>query len=281
MSIGVHVSIAGGISTAVERASELGCDALQCFGGNPRGWKQKPLADKEALLFREKRETAGIDTVAIHTSYLINLSSPDDALYEKSLFLFSVELERAEAIGADYLVTHLGSSRGEGIAFAMGRVKKAFERLRGVMDSAPGVEILFENTAGSGDTTGSDLKIMGEILDSLSETDMGFGFCFDTCHGFAAGYPLSTAKEVEALVSMMKDTVGLSRLKLIHLNDSKGELGSKLDRHEEIGEGKIKSFGPFLRHPDIKGVPLILETPKTTPEADPRNLKKVEKLSKA
>lgn len=280
MSIGVHVSIAGGVSTAVERALDLGCGALQCFGGNPRGWKQKPLADGEAALFREKRGSSGIDTVAIHTSYLINLSSPDEALYEKSLSLFAVELERAQAIGADYLVTHLGSSRGEGTAFAMGRVKRAFETLRGDLSAAPKVEILFENTAGGGDTTGSDLEVMGEILNSLDRTDMGFGFCFDTCHAFAAGYPLATAKEVEALVSRIKDTVGLERLKLIHLNDSKGKLGSKLDRHEHIGEGMIKTFGPFLRHPAIRGVPLILETPKTTPEDDPRNLKKVRRLRK-
>ena len=290
--LGVHLSIAGGISKAVDRALELDINAFQCFGGNPRGWAQKPLSKDEALEFREARGKAGLSTVAVHTSYLINLSSPDEALFKKSVGLFALEIERSIALGVDYLVTHLGSPGGAGIDFAIKRavegvgkaVKIAFKNSK-VKET--GLEILFENTAGSGTTTGSDLAQIGRIIDLLDAKNKArgvgikIGLCFDTCHGFAAGYALKTPDEVERLATTIKKTVGLKRLKLIHLNDSKGGFNSRRDRHEQIGKGKIKSFSAFLNHPSIKGLPLILETPKETEADDKRNILRVRRILSA
>ena len=290
--LGVHLSIAGGVTCAIERALELGINSFQCFGGNPRGWAQKPLTGVEAAEFREARKKAGLSVIAVHTSYLINLSSPDDALFKKSVKLFALEIERSMALSVDYLVTHLGSPRGAGIDFA---VKRAVEGVEAAIKAAlknskvkkTGLEILFENTAGSGTTIGSDLADIGKIIDLLDAKNKGkgvgikTGLCFDTCHGFAAGYALKTPDEAAGLVAIIKKDIGLKRLKLIHLNDSKGGFNSRLDRHEQIGKGKIKSFHAFLNHPRIKGLPLILETPKETEADDKKNLARVRKILSA
>lgn len=280
--LGVHVSIAGGISQAVDRAVELGINAFQCFGGNPRGWAQKPLADEEAEKFKAARIKADLWPIVIHTSYLINLSSPDAALFKKSVELFALEIERAQRLGVDYLVTHLGSARGRGSAYALKRsvsgVKAAIKKAG--KGKGPGVEILFENTAGTGTTTGSDLAEIGAIIESLEGKLNGvkLGLCFDTCHGFAAGYALKTKAEADTLVKTIKKAVGIKRLKVVHLNDSKGAFNSRRDRHEHIGKGEIKSFDAFLNHKSIKGLPLILETPKERETDDRRNISKVNKI---
>jgi deoxyribonuclease-4 len=280
--LGAHLSIAGGISLAVDRAVELGVNAFQCFGGNPRGWAQKPLLGEEVERFKAARTKADIWPIVIHTSYLINLSSPDAALFKKSVDLFALEIERAQALGVDYLVTHLGSARGKGADYAIKRsvsgVKAAIKKAG--KGKGRGTEILFENTAGTGTTTGSDLVQIGAIIESLEEklNGINLGLCFDTCHGFAAGYALKTKEEVEALVKIIKKAVGIKRLKVIHLNDSKGAFNSRRDRHEHIGKGEIKSFDAFLNHKSIKGVPLILETPKEKETDDKRNLARVSKI---
>ncbi len=280
--LGVHLSIAGGISLAVGRAVELGINAFQCFGGNPRGWAQKPLVYEEAEQFKAARAKADLWPIVIHTSYLINLSSPDAALFKKSVELFALEIERAQTLGVDYLVTHLGSARGRGPDYAIKRsvsgVKAAIKKAG--KGKGQGVEILFENTAGTGTTTGSDLVQIGAIIESLEGKLNGvkFGLCFDTCHGFAAGYALKTKGEAETLVKIIKKAVGIKRLKVVHLNDSKGAFNSRRDRHEHIGKGEIKSFDAFLNHKSIKGLPLILETPKERETDDKKNLARVSKI---
>lgn len=280
--LGVHLSIAGGISLAVDRAVELGINAFQCFGGNPRGWAQKPLTDEETEKFKAARTKADLWPIAIHTSYLINLSSPDAALFKKSVELFALEIERAQTLGVDYLITHLGSARGRGPDYAVKRsvsgVKAAIKKA--CKGKGRGLDILFENTAGAGTTTGSDIVQIGAIIESLEEKldGVNLGLCFDTCHGFAAGYALKTKGEVEALVKIIKKAVGIKRLKVIHLNDSKGAFNSRRDRHEHIGKGEIKSFEAFLNHKSIKGLPLILETPKESETDDKKNLAKVSKI---
>ncbi|MEE9542670.1 MAG: deoxyribonuclease IV [Thermodesulfobacteriota bacterium] len=290
--LGVHLSIAGGVTCAIERATELGINAFQCFGGNPRGWAQKPLDKDEAEAFREARKNTSLWPIVIHTSYLINLSSPDEELLKKSVVLFATEIERAMALGIDYLVTHLGSPRGSGIDFAIKRATEGVEKavkiaLKNSKVKKTGLEILFENTAGSGTTTGSDIVDIGKIIDLLDAKNKAggvgikTGLCFDTCHGFAAGYPFKTPEEADKLVAIIKKAVGLKRLKVIHLNDSKGEFNSRRDRHEHIGKGKIKTFGAFLNHKDIQGVPLILETPKETETDDKRNLMRVRRILSA
>jgi len=275
--LGLHTSIAGGRQKAVERAVELGCTAMQIFGRNPRSWGYSPVDEAEAALFREKRAESAIWPVAIHTTYLINLCSPSDELFKKSIDLFKGELRIADSLGADYLVTHLGSPGQKGAEYAIKRVVSALKKAASGKHS---VEILLENTSGAGAGFGSDLADIGRVIEGAAKAGIKTGLCFDTCHGFAAGYPFGSRKAAEELVSFIDASVGLERLKLIHLNDSKGEAASHLDRHEHIGKGRIgrKGLSFFLNHPKIKGIPLILETPKKASDDERKNLRAVRRI---
>jgi deoxyribonuclease-4 len=281
MPIGFHTSIAGGHHKAVERTVLLGCDAVQIFGRNPRSWAFKGLDRKEAELFRAKRQDAGLWPVAVHTTYLINLSSPDHTLYKRSLGLFKRELGIAEALSADYLVTHLGSSRGTGPEAAFGKVSKALESVAG-SGLGEKTTILFENSAGGGDSFGCRLDEIGRAVEYADSVGLKTGLCFDTCHAFASGYGFSTPEEAVKLARMIKKDVGIERLKLIHLNDSKGGFSSRVDRHDHIGMGNIglKGFKALFGRNEFKGVPVILETPKNDPGDDLKNLKKARRLVK-
>jgi len=271
--VGFHVSISGGFAASVERAVETGCDVMQIFSGNPRGWAHRPVSGAEAALCRGRRHSAGIRCVAVHTAYLINLATPDDAAFRRSSALFKDELEVAEALGADFLVTHLGSPIEADAAFAERRVCGALGEA-----AAAGLGkktmILLENTSGSGTGFGSDISVIGGIIRRTAERGLQTGLCFDTCHGFAAGYPLCKEADGPALARTLLREAGPDCLKLIHLNDSKGALGSRLDRHEHIGAGRIDpgALRAFLNHPAIKGLPLIMETPKDSQDDDLRNL---------
>ncbi len=275
MPLGVHTSIAGGLSKAIDRALDLGCDCVQIFARNPRSWASKPLPPAEARLFRERRRLSKLWPVAVHTNYLINLCSPDDDIFGKSLTLFKKELSTAEDIGADFLVTHLGSPQEMGRQFAVLRILSAFRDFAGTKLGKK-TTILLENTSGAGAAFGSDLKEIARIIEGAKLLNINAGLCFDTCHAFAAGYPLK-AGGVKRLLSIIDKEIGLKSLKLIHLNDSRGAFSSRLDRHEHIGKGKIglDAFKEFLTHPKISPIPMILETPKKTEEDDPMNLKAV------
>ena len=279
MPLGVHTSIAGGLCRSVERAKALGCGCMQIFGRNPRSWIYRPLSPEEAGLFRAARESSGLWPVVVHTNYLINLCSPDAEIFQKSVDIFIKELSIAEDIAADYLVTHLGSPRDSGTRFAIERVGQALKEVAG---SGLGLKtmILLENTSGAGTGFGSNIADLGEIIRGAQEDGVAAGLCLDTCHAFAAGYSFSTPLELEAFIKEIDETAGLENLKLIHLNDSKGAHNSKLDRHEHIGKGGIgiKAFKYLLTHPDIREVPMILETPKKTDEDDPMNLEAVRKI---
>ncbi|MBI1912443.1 MAG: deoxyribonuclease IV [Deltaproteobacteria bacterium] len=279
MPIGVHTSIAGGLYKSVERAAELGCEAMQIFGRNPRSWIYKPISAIEADLFRKKRQEAGLWPVVIHATYLINLCSPDEDILEKSVSLFKKEVGIAEAIGADYVVTHLGSPQEMGSEFALMRI---LEALKNTASGGFGkkAQILLENTSGAGYGFGSNLSDIGDILDGAEEFGLYAGLCLDTCHAFTAGYRLETKESVSELVKTIDREIGLKRLKVIHLNDSKGVFESNIDRHEHIGEGKIgiEGFKAIVNHPKLASVPMILETPKKTEDDDPRNLRIVREL---
>lgn len=280
MPIGVHTSIAGGLYLSVDRASELGCDAMQIFGRNPRSWAFKPIPPSEAEMFKARRAKAKIWPVIVHTTYLINLCAPDTANFDKSVDLFKKEVGIAEELGADYLVTHLGSPGELGGEFALKRIGSALKDV-----SAGGLgkkaTVLFENTAGGGYSFGSRLADIRSIIDGAAGSGLKTGLCFDTCHAFAAGYPMRTPEEIEGLVRTIDKEVGLPNLKVIHLNDSKGAISSNLDRHEHIGKGKIglDAFRYLLNHKKIRSIPMILETPKKTPQDDPYNLKTVRDLT--
>ncbi|MFH1625276.1 MAG: deoxyribonuclease IV [Pseudomonadota bacterium] len=276
--MGVHVSISGKIFESVDRAKALGCATMQIFSHNPRGWKVSPLLDEDVRIFRERLKKSGIRPLVVHTSYLVNLASPNEELYERSITSFESDLERADRLGAAFLVTHLGSSKGRSVAYGIRRVSLA---LNSVLENNPGrdVRIALENTAGSGSAVGYDLRHIKQIIDSVKD-GTSLGLCFDTCHGFGSGYDLRDAQSVDSLIEKIDTLLGLDRLWLIHLNDSKGHLGSRIDRHEHIGRGKIglKGFKILINHPSLREIPMILETPKKSDKDDITNLSIVKSL---
>ena len=277
MRIGFHVSISGGFSLSVQRAYELGCTCMQIFSRNPRGWTVKPLDKNDVVQFKKLREQWDIGPVFVHTNYLINLASSKPDLYEKSIEQFVIDLERTEALGAEYLVTHLGSASGKEPQWMIGRVSAALNMAMKL--HPPKATILLENTAGEAGDVGYTLEQVQNVISTLSNSSH-IGICYDTCHGFAAGYDIRTKQGVDALLRVIKDTVGLDRLKGMHLNDCLRDFNSHVDRHWHIGEGKIglDGFKALLNHPEFKDVPKIMETPKETEEDDPRNMRTVMSL---
>ncbi|MDH4162561.1 MAG: deoxyribonuclease IV [Nitrospirota bacterium] len=279
MRLGFHVSISGGFSLAVQRAHELGCNCMQIFSRNPRGWTVKPIDPADAAEFKKLREQWDIGPVFVHTNYLINLASPKPDLFERSIEQFVIDLERTEKLGAEYLVTHLGSASGREPEWMIERVTVALNMAMKL--HKPSAVILLENTAGEKGDVGYELQQVQDVIAGLAHSE-NIGICYDTCHGFAAGYDIRTPAGVEALAKEISTTVGADRLKGIHLNDCLKEFASRVDRHWHIGEGKIgeDGFRAFLAHPLFRHVPKIMETPKETDEDDPRNLKKVRSLQK-
>lgn len=277
MRIGFHVSISGGFSLAVERAHELGCNCMQIFCRNPRGWTVKPLDKNDVAEFKKLREQWDIGPVFVHTNYLVNLASSKPELYEKSIEQFVIDLERTEALGAEYLVTHLGSASGREPNWMIERVSAALNMAMKL--HPPQATILLENTAGEKGDVGYELEQVQEVIASLADSSR-IGICYDTCHGFAAGYDIRTKAGVETLVTKIKDTVGLERVQGMHLNDCLRGFNSRVDRHWHIGEGKIgrDGFKALLNHSAFKNIPKIMETPKETEEDDPRNMKTVRSL---
>ena len=278
MRIGFHVSISGGFSLAVRRAFELGCTCMQIFSRNPRGWTVKPLDKSDIAEFRRLRKQWDIGPVFVHTNYLINLASPRPDLYEKSVEQFVIDLERTEALGAEYLVTHLGSASSRSEDWMIERVSSALNMAMRL--HPPRATTLLENTAGESGDVGYTLEQVQEVISRLTDSSR-FGICYDTCHGFAAGYDIRSQKGIDALAEKIASTVGLKRLKGMHLNDCLKDFNSHVDRHWHIGEGKIglDGFKILLNHPIFKDIPKIMETPKETEEDDPRNMKVVRSLT--
>jgi deoxyribonuclease-4 len=274
--LGVHVSIAGGMEKALWRARELGCSAMQIFSRNPRGWKTSPLSSKAVAAFREAGARREFDPIVVHTPYLLNLATADKALHRQSVQALALDIKRAEQLGARYVVTHLGSARERGKDCGRQQVVKA---LQAVMFQDCSVSILLENSAGAGNSIGTGFAELQEIIEGVGKNGR-VGVCFDSCHGYAAGYDFCSAETTEALVREIDQTVGSQRLELLHLNDCVGSRGSHLDRHEHIGKGKIglAGFRSLLSHPSFRRVPMILETPKETPQDDLKNLSRIRNL---
>jgi deoxyribonuclease-4 len=279
VKVGVHVSIAGSIDLAVDRAVDAGCDVFQMFSRNPRGWGSKPLSDEDCDLFAKKIATTGIEPVD-HMPYLPNLASPKNEIWQKSVQTLGAELERCGRLCIPYLVTHLGHHLGDGIAGGRLRVIKAVDTALAGTD-AP-VTLLLENTAGEKNSVGSSFEHIRAIIDGLAEPSR-VGVCFDTCHAFAAGYELRNDDGLRRTLSELDAQLGFGRLHIIHLNDSKGDLGSGLDRHEHIGMGFIgnEGFRRILANPVFSGLPLICETPVDERRDDRGNIAKVRELAGA
>jgi deoxyribonuclease-4 len=272
MRLGIHVSIAGNIHEAAQRAKDLKCDCMQIFSRNPRRWKPAKLKEKDIELFKKKRKKFTIKPLAVHASYLINLASPDNKLYNKSITAFAEDVKRADKLQADFFITHLGSHKGKGKDFGIRRFAKALDRI--IAESNPKTTILLENTAGSGNEIGSNFEEIAEIINS-SNYGKKLGLCLDTCHAYAAGYNIAMKEGLQDALSKIDTLIGLEKLKLIHLNDSKGKLASHIDRHYHIGKGHIgkRGFYLILHHPKLRNLSYILETPKDDPKSDSMNLK--------
>jgi len=275
---GVHVSIAGSIDQAVDRAREKHCDTFQVFTRNPRGWKFKKLNPDEATLFRQKLKESAIEPAVAHMPYLPNLSCPMKMIYKKSVKALTVELDRCSALGIPYLVTHLGSHLGKGREIGLDRLIDAINA--GFNSSSGRTMLLLENTAGTKNSMGSSFEDMREILDHVAEKSR-VAVCFDTCHAFAAGYDLRDAESVERTVAELGKVVGLDLLKVVHANDSKGKLASRLDRHEHVGMGQIgeQGFRAILHNDAFRKLPLILETPVDRRGTDVTNLRRLRELA--
>jgi deoxyribonuclease-4 len=279
--VGVHVSIAGSIDKAVDRAQEKGCDTFQIFSRNPRGWKIKALTETDIARFIEKLNQTEIFPPVDHMPYLPNLAAPTDEVYTKSVEALTEELERCNALQIPYLVTHLGSHRGSGNETGLQRIVDAIDTaFSGLADEANGVMLLLENTAGTKNSMGGTFEDIKNILDRLEHKDR-IGICFDTCHAFAAGYELRTEENLDKTLQHFDEVLGLEQLKLIHLNDAKGGLDSRLDRHEHIGLGYIgeAGFRVILNDARLRELPMILETPVDDRRDDLGNLQKVRELA--
>jgi deoxyribonuclease-4 len=280
MLVGLHVSIAGSIDRAVDNAVATGCTAFQIFTRNPRGWAAKPLASKDVSSFKEKLAASKIDkfsTVA-HMPYLPNLSSPEEDPFVRSTNSLIDEIKRCSKLGIPYIVAHLGSHKGEGDKKGIEMLVRAFTKA--AAETSDDVMILLENTAGQKNSVGSDLDQLASILFQLKPAKR-FGICFDTCHAFAAGYDMRTEKEVKSTLEKLDKAIGYEHLKILHLNDSKGELGCNLDRHEHIGLGHIgeKGLGYVIKTISHKKIPIILETPIDERRDDIGNLNKAKELA--
>lgn len=269
--IGFHAPIKGGVHNALIVAKDTGCDTVQLFSRNPRGWMAKPLTLEDVLLFRNTRKATKISPVLIHCNYLVNLAAADDAMLQKSRESFREEVERALLLGVDYLVVHPGSARGacetDGIALCAASLQIACKGLK-----LGSLRILLENTAGQGDCIGHRFEHLREIMNACPKLPLGV--CLDTAHAFTAGYDIRESDGLEALLQRIQNTVGLKNVRAIHFNDSRAVYNSRVDRHWHIGEGHIglDALRRIAQHPKLNHAAFILETPYDDPRADLRNL---------
>ena len=284
MLLGCHLSIRKGFTGALAAAKNLDINAMQIFSHNASSWRMKEITAKAASSFQQCMASSSVEYVVIHTMYLLNLASPDEALFERSISALEEEIRRAGLLGIDQIVTHIGAHKGSGIDAGIARIITALDRVLS-SDSArrhPHVHVLLEDTAGAGTTMGTTFSELGAIIDGLSDASR-VGICFDTCHAFAAGYELRTPDGLAETLEEFDREIGFDRLRLIHLNDSKFPLGSRRDRHNHIGAGEIgeEAFSLIVNHTALRDLPFILETPKEVdgnPDGDRVNLTQVRSL---
>ena len=281
MILGVHVSGAGKIYQALDIAHDLGCDTMQMFSRSPQSWRNgSQIAPEEIKEFLLRRKKYKINPVFIHISYLINLASPDPRLYNGSIQAYIEDIQESEKLGANYIVTHMGSHKETSEDAGIKRLVEALNKiLEETKDSKVG--ILLENTSGSGSWLGYRFYHQHKIMKGIKEKSR-VGLCLDTAHAYLAGYNLSTKVGLDQMINEIEQMVGMKLIKLIHLNDAAGELGCHHDRHDHIGQGHIGLAGMkrIIKHPKLKNIPMILETPKSTENSDRENLALVRKLGR-
>jgi deoxyribonuclease-4 len=260
--LGAHESIAGGVENALARGQEVGCDTIQIFVKTPNRWVSKSIAAENVIAFKDAVEETGIWPVFAHGLYLVNLATPDDTLWQKSIAALADDLERCEQLGLPGLVIHPGSHMGSGEETGIARIVAALDEVHTRLPGAE-VQVWLEVTAGQGDHLGYAFDHLRAMIDGVREPER-LGVCFDTAHAFAAGYELRTREGFDATWAEFDERLGLDRLQAIHLNDSKRELGSRVDRHEHIGQGLLglEPFRFLLNDPRFRGIPMTLETDK-------------------
>ena len=261
MYFGAHVKASGGVWTAVEHGEELGVEAIQFFAGSPRTWKPQLYRAADAARFREARAASALRFAVIHTIYLINLATENEEFYEKSVGALVGAVTAAEQLGVEAIVTHIGSHQGAGFEAGLARVREGLLRALDEVGESR-VRLLLENTAGAGGTMGVTFADLAAMIASTGG-DERLGVCLDTAHLLASGHELRTAEDLDATLASFAETVGLERLVMVHLNDSKTPLGSNRDRHENIGEGEIgrEAMRLLVNHRAFAGIPGILEVP--------------------
>ena len=278
--LGAHMSIAGGVDLAIERGASIGCTAIQMFTKSSNQWAARPLPEEEVDRFRAERASRGIGPVVAHDSYLINLCSPDEALYEKSIEACLLELQRCDRLGIETLVVHPGGHMGQGEEFGMRRLAGAIDVIHSRVPRG-GASIALETMAGQGTIIGHRFEQIAGVIARTQDPDR-VGVCFDTCHVFAAGYDLRTRATYDETMRGFDSEIGFARLRAVHVNDSKKEIGSRVDRHEHIGKGYLglEAFRLLMNDPRLETVPLLLETPKDekTLKEDVENLNTLMRL---
>lgn len=277
MQFGAHVSISGGVFNAPQNGKDGTCDVIQIFTKNQQQWRVPKLSDEDIEKFKQEEERTGVKAVCVHASYLINLGGSDRQKLYLSRQNFITEMERAGALGIPYLVVHPGSHTGDGEEKGIARIA---DSLNFVFEKCPdfNVKVLLESTAGQGDNLGYTFEQLADIKSGV-EAKEKVGVCIDTCHLFAAGYELRTQEGYEQTMSRLDEMIGIEEVGVVHCNDSKRELGSRVDRHDHIGEGEIglQAFEFLVNDPRFKNFPVILETPKPV-EKDIENLEKLRGL---
>ena len=277
MRFGFHISIAGGFTKIIERAKARDCETIQFFSRNPRGWKYSPLDKKEVDEFRSSIKSTDLSPIFLHMPYLPNIASWKSKFYDRSIDSIVEDLERADPLGAQYLIIHIGhrleSSEDEATEAVSQGINQAFAKVEN------GVILLMENTAGQGTEIGYAFDQIQKIIEEVHKHQR-MGVCLDTAHTFEAGYDLSNKEGLERTLEKFDQTIGLKRLHLLHLNDSKTPLGSRKDRHWHIGEGYIglEGFRNLVNHPLLRHLPGIMETPRKDTVEDLRNMRLIRSL---
>jgi deoxyribonuclease-4 len=277
MRFGFHISIAGGFSRVAERAELRGCETIQLFSRNPRGWRYGPLDKEDVEEFRSSIKSSGLFPIFLHLPYLPNIASQESKFYKRSVDSVITDLERAEKLGAQYLIIHIGhrmeSSEDEGIEAVFQGINQAFEKVKNP------VILLMENTAGQGTEIGYTFDQIKKIIERVHDHQR-MGVCLDIAHSFEAGYDLSNKDGLERTLETFDQTIGLKRIHLLHLNDSKTPLGSRKDRHWHIGEGYIglEGFRNLINHPLLRHLPGIMETPRKDTIEDLKNMEVIRSL---
>lgn len=274
--IGAHVSISGGVEKAVERQEEIGGNCGQIFAGSPRTWNVSEYSKDDGESFQDARNENGQNPYVIHSTYLVNLATPKDDLFEKSLNCLQSELDAASDLGVEYVVFHPGAHTGSGVENGIERIAEGIDEL----DIPENVTLLLENTAGKGTTLGKSMGQLRQMIEKAETDDSKIGVCIDTCHAHAAGYELRKENGFQDFIQEIEEDIGLDTVKVLHLNDSKDEKGSEKDNHEHIGEGNIgeEGFRNVVNSDKLADLPMVLETPTSGGKSYKENLEKIMEL---